>query len=225
MRLALGNLVRARGSLDQAIEQYDEWLDAHLQEIRTPEVLASRCRARAMLGQNLDKALADCNRAVKERPQAVVYLDARGLTYLRLGQYDKALKDYDAVLASQPRNPWALYGRGLVELHNGNTTKGQADIAASKSVDPRVAQEAAKRGLVAAGVTKWTDEISTRRDAAPGHVTRIEERRQSRRAAARAPPSARTSPRAAARCRARAGCRDGPAPRLGDDAPRCSIGP
>jgi tetratricopeptide (TPR) repeat protein len=77
-----------------------------------------------------------------------VYLDSRGLTYLRLGQYDKALKDYDAVLASLPRNPWALYGRGLVELHNGNTTKGQADIAASKSVDPRVAQEATKRGLV-----------------------------------------------------------------------------
>jgi tetratricopeptide (TPR) repeat protein/predicted aspartyl protease len=148
VRLALGNLYARAGSLDQAIEQYDKWLDAHLQEIRTPEVLASRCRARAMVGQNLDKALADCNRAIKERPQAVVYLDARGLTYLRLGQYDKAIKDYDTVLASLPRNPWALYGRGLVELHNGNPTKGQADIAASKSVDPRVAQEAAKRGLV-----------------------------------------------------------------------------
>ena len=148
VRLALGNLYARAGSLEQALEQYDKWLDAHLQEIRTPEVLASRCRARAMLGQNLDKALADCNRAVKERPQAVVYLDARGLTYLRLGQYEKALKDYDAVLAALPRNPWALYGRGLVELHNGNTAKGEADIAASKSVDPRVAAEAAERGLL-----------------------------------------------------------------------------
>ena len=147
VRLALGNLYARAGSLDQAIEQYDKWLDAHLQEVRTPEVLVSRCRARAMLGQDLDKALVDCNRAVKERPQAVVYLDSRGLTYLRLGQYDKALKDYDAVLASLPRNPWALYGRGLAELHDGKTARGQADIAASKSVDPRVAQEAAKRGL------------------------------------------------------------------------------
>ncbi len=147
VRLALGNLYARAGSLEQATEQYDKWLDAHLQEIRTPEVLASRCRARAMLGQNLDKALADCNRAVKERPQAVGYLDSRGLTYLRLGEYDKALKDYNAVLASLPRNPWALYGRGLVELHDGKTAQGQADIAASKSVDPRVAQEAAKRGL------------------------------------------------------------------------------
>jgi len=146
-RLAIGNLYARAGSLDQAIEQYDKWLDAHLQEIRTPDALASRCRARAMLGQNLDKALADCNRAVKERPQAVVYLDSRGLTYLRLGQYDKALKDYDAVLASLPRHPWALYGRGLVELHGGKSDQGQADIAASKAIDPRVAAEAAKRGL------------------------------------------------------------------------------
>ncbi len=148
VRLALGNLYARAGSFEQAIEQYDKWLDAHLQEIRTPEVLASRCRVRAMLGQDLDKALADCNRAIKERPQAVVYLDSRGLTYLRRGDYDRALKDYDTVLASLPRNPWALYGRGLVELHNGKTAQGQADIAASKSVDPRVAQEAAKRGLV-----------------------------------------------------------------------------
>jgi tetratricopeptide (TPR) repeat protein/predicted aspartyl protease len=147
VRLALGNLYARAGSLEQAIEQYDQWLDAHLQEIRTPDALASRCRARAMLGENLDKALADCNRAVKDRPQAVFYLDARGLTYLRRGEYDKALKDYDAVLASLPKNPWALYGRGLVELHGGKTAQGQADIAASKSVDPRVAQEAARRGL------------------------------------------------------------------------------
>jgi tetratricopeptide (TPR) repeat protein/predicted aspartyl protease len=146
-RLAIGNLYARAGSLDQAIEQYDKWLDAHLQEIRTPDVLASRCRARAMLGQNLDKALADCNRAVKERPQAVAYLDSRGLTYLRLGQYDKALKDYDAVLAALPKHPWALYGRGLVELHGGKSELGQADIAASKAIDPRVAAEAAKRGL------------------------------------------------------------------------------
>jgi tetratricopeptide (TPR) repeat protein len=148
VRLALGNLYARAGSFEQAIEQYDKWLDAHLQEIRTPEVLASRCRVRAMLGEGLDKALADCNRAIKERPQAVLYLDSRGLTYLRRGEYDRALKDYDTVLASLPRNPWALYGRGLVELHDGKTAQGEADIAASKSVDPRVAQEAAKRGLV-----------------------------------------------------------------------------
>jgi len=147
VRLALGNLYARSGALEQAIGQYDVWLDAHLREVRTPEVLASRCRARAMLGESLDKALADCNRAVKDRPQAVAFLGSRGIVYLRMGDYDKALKDFDALLAAQPKNPWALYGRGLTKVRKGQAEQGQADIVASKLVNPGVADEAAKRGL------------------------------------------------------------------------------
>jgi tetratricopeptide (TPR) repeat protein/predicted aspartyl protease len=151
VRLALGNLYARADALDKAITQYGVWLDEHEKEVRTPDVLASRCRARAMLGQSVDKALADCNRAVRERPQAVAYLDSRGLAYLRLGDYDKALKDYDAVLAAEPRNPWSLYGRGVAKVHKGMAAEGEADIAASKLVNPRVAEEAAKHGLIPPG--------------------------------------------------------------------------
>jgi tetratricopeptide (TPR) repeat protein/predicted aspartyl protease len=147
VRLALGNLYARSDALEQAIGQYDVWLDAHIREIRTPDVLASRCRARAMLGENLDKALTDCNRAVKERPQAVAYLGSRGLVYLRTGDYDKAMKDFDALLAAQPRNPWALYGRGLTKVRKGQVDAGQADIGASKLVNPGVADEATRHGL------------------------------------------------------------------------------
>jgi tetratricopeptide (TPR) repeat protein/predicted aspartyl protease len=150
-RLALANLYARADALDKAIAQYGVWLDEHEREVRTPDVLASRCRARAMLGQSVDKALTDCNRAVRERPQAVVYLDSRGLAYLRLGDYDKALKDYDAVLAAQPKNPWSLYGRGLAKVHKGMAAEGEADIAASKVINPRVAEEAAKHGLIPPG--------------------------------------------------------------------------
>jgi tetratricopeptide (TPR) repeat protein len=100
-----------------------------------------------MLGENLDKALTDCNRAVKERPQAVAYLGSRGLVYLRTGDYDKAMKDFDALLAAQPRNPWALYGRGLTKVRKGQVDAGQADIGASKLVNPGVADEATRHGL------------------------------------------------------------------------------
>ena len=148
VRLALANLYARADALDKAITQYGVWLDEHEKEVRTPDVLASRCRARAMLGQNVDKALADCNRAVRERPQTVAYLDSRGLAYLRLGDYDRALKDYDAVLAAQPKNPWSLYGRGLAKVHKGMAAEGEADIAASKILNPRVAEEAAKHGLI-----------------------------------------------------------------------------
>jgi len=147
VRLELGNLYARAGAFRPAIAEYNLWLDKHPRDARTPDALASRCRARGMLGQDLDKALSDCNRAVKERPAAGFFLDSRGLVYLRMGNFDKAITDYDAVLRLQPRNPWALYGRGLAKLRKGIAAEGEADIGASKAITPRVAEDAAKRGL------------------------------------------------------------------------------
>lgn len=143
----IGTLYSRAGAFGLAIEQYDLWLDKHPPAARTPEAYAYRCRSRAMLGLELDKALSDCNRAVKAREDAPFFLDSRGLVYLRMGRYEKAIADYDAVLQTQPKNPWALYGRGLAKLHKGQSADGQADIAAAKAAGPRIVAEAMRRGL------------------------------------------------------------------------------
>jgi tetratricopeptide (TPR) repeat protein len=143
----IGTLYSRTGAFGLAIEQYDLWLDKHPPEGRTADAYANRCRSRAMLGLELDKALSDCNRAVKAREDAPFFLDSRGLVYLSMGSYDKAITDYDAVLKIQPKNPWALYGRGLAKLHKGAKGEGDADIAAAKASGPRVVAEAARRGL------------------------------------------------------------------------------
>jgi tetratricopeptide (TPR) repeat protein len=143
----IGTLYSRAGAFGLAIEQYDLWLDEHPPEGRTPDAHALRCRSRAMLGLELDKALSDCNRAVRARNDAPLFLDSRGLVYLRMGNYDKAIADYDAVLKIQPRSPWALYGRGLARLHEGQAAAGRADIAAAKASAPRVVAEATRRGL------------------------------------------------------------------------------
>jgi len=143
----IGTLYSRAGAFGLAIEQYDLWLDKHPPEGRTPDAYANRCRSRAMLGLELDKALSDCNRAVKAREDAPFFLDSRGLVQLRMGSYDKAIADYDAVLKIQPKNPWALYGRGLAKLHKGAKSDGEADIAAAKASGPRVVAEAGRRGL------------------------------------------------------------------------------
>jgi len=147
LRLDLGNLYARAGAFKPAIAQYDLWLDKHPRDVKAVDALAWRCRMRGLLGEDLDKALADCNRAVRERPDAGFFRDSRGLVYLRLRNFDKAIPDYDAVLRVQPKNAWALYGRGLAKLGKGMVAEGQADIAASKAVNPRAAEEAAKRGL------------------------------------------------------------------------------
>jgi tetratricopeptide (TPR) repeat protein len=143
----IGTLYSRAGAFGLAIAQYDLWLDKHPPEGKTPDVYANRCRSRAMLGLELDKALADCNRAVKARQDAPFFLDSRGLVYLRMANYDKAIADYDTVLRVQPKNPWALYGRGLARVHKGQTAEGQADIAAAKASGPRIVSELARRGL------------------------------------------------------------------------------
>ena len=143
----LGMLYSRVGAYGLAITQYDLWLDKHPPEARTADAYANRCRSRALLGLELDKALSDCNRAVRGRDDAPFFLDSRGMVQLRIGNYDKALADYDAVLKIQPKNPWSLYGRGLAKLHKGRSAEGQADIAAARASGPRAVAEAARRGL------------------------------------------------------------------------------
>ena len=143
----IGTLYARAGAFGLAIAQYDLWIDKHPTTGKSPDAYANRCRSRGMLGLELDKALSDCNRAVKARDDVPFFLDSRGLVYLRMGSFDKAIADYDAVLKVKPRNPWALYGRGLAKLRKGQNADGQADIDAAKASGPRIVAEAARRGL------------------------------------------------------------------------------
>ena len=143
----LAMLYARAAALSAAIGQYDMWLDRHAEDSRAPDARAGRCRARALLGQDLDTALADCNRAVRARADVPFFRDSRGLVYLRMGEYDKSIADYDTVLGVQPRNAWALYGRGVARLRKGLTKNGEADIAASKQSAPAVAAQAERLGI------------------------------------------------------------------------------
>jgi tetratricopeptide (TPR) repeat protein/predicted aspartyl protease len=147
VRRELGNLYVRADAFKSAIAEYDLWLNKHPQDARTAEVLASRCRIRGVLGENLDNALSDCNRALRDHSNAEFALDSRGLVYLRMRNFDKAIADYDAVLRLQPKNASALYGRGVAKVRKGMSAGGQVDIAASKAANPRVAEEAMKFGL------------------------------------------------------------------------------
>ena len=148
VRLALGHLYEYLHDFPAAIAQYDHWIEARrLDDVGMPAARNARCWARALAGQELDRALADCNAAVRARPKVAAYLDSRGLVYLRRGQYAKAIGDYDAALALAPGKAWALYGRGVAEQRLGKTAAGQADVAAATALSPRIAEEAAARGI------------------------------------------------------------------------------
>jgi tetratricopeptide (TPR) repeat protein/predicted aspartyl protease len=148
IRLAVGHLYEYVRDYPAAIAQYDRWIDSRKpNDLRMPDARNARCWVRALAGQQLDRALADCNAAVRAQPKEAAFLDSRGLVYLRQGDYSKAVADYDAALALNPKIAWSLYGRGLAKEHLGQKAAGEADIASAIAIWPKIAEEAASHGI------------------------------------------------------------------------------
>ncbi|NIJ07863.1 tetratricopeptide (TPR) repeat protein/predicted aspartyl protease [Sphingomonas vulcanisoli] len=146
-RLMLGGLFDTVEQYPQAIANFDQWLKFHPEDERRPVALNGRCWARALLNQELDKALTDCNAAIRARPNAGAYLDSRALVRLRRGELALAKADYDAALALTPRNALALYARGLVRGKLGDAAGAETDRAAALAIQPAVAARAKRLGL------------------------------------------------------------------------------
>jgi tetratricopeptide (TPR) repeat protein len=124
-----------QGKFQDAVVQYQKALD--VAPAQGP-YWSGLCWARAGTGQNLSRALQECNKALKLQPGAPAALNSRGLVYLRLKQFGRAIADYDASLARGPLQASARFGRGLAWLHSGELKKGQTDIAEARRRDPEI---------------------------------------------------------------------------------------
>lgn len=87
----------------------------------------ARCWARALADVELDVALAACNRSFEIHWSDTETFNARGLVYLRLGDWEAAYKDF-AQIAELRFHAYAQYGAGLAQLAMGNTKDGDALI-------------------------------------------------------------------------------------------------
>jgi tetratricopeptide (TPR) repeat protein len=143
----VGRAYARAGLYEAAVGDFDRWIAAHPRNEDAAGALAARCRARAMWGQQLDKALGDCNQSLGYRPGDAETYASRGLVKLRLGQFDAAIGDFNTAVHIQPAASWALYGRGIAELRKGDKAKGDADMAAATAVTPGLAEQAAKVGI------------------------------------------------------------------------------
>ena len=111
-------------------------------------VLLSRCHVRAIV-DDLQAALADCNKSLRLAPAVPAALGSRGLVLLKLGRFDEAIADYDAGLKLYAKGANSLYGRGVAKRKKGDVAGGDADIAAAKAIKPDVADWHAKWGVSA----------------------------------------------------------------------------
>jgi tetratricopeptide (TPR) repeat protein/predicted aspartyl protease len=132
-----------------ALTQFDLWIPAHDEDARLVNARNGRCRARAMMGQDLALALKDCNFAVGHslKGSNSEFLDTRALVRLRLGDYDKSIDDYDAALKVNPQNAGALYGRGIAKIKKKKIAEGEVDIANAEKIAPKIAERFKALGI------------------------------------------------------------------------------
>lgn len=141
---ARGDVYEDQGQSDKAAADYAE---AEKQGGATPAKQANLCWQRAVRGRPLDRALRNCDAALKSEPSNMQWLDIRGLVHFRMGDYADAIADLNTVLKSQPRDAGALFVRGLAELKAGSAEAGNADLKAAEGIDFHVAETYAIFGI------------------------------------------------------------------------------
>jgi tetratricopeptide (TPR) repeat protein len=152
VRFELAQLYEQTDFPARAVPQYGLWIDNHPDDSKIAQALHRRCWVRAVQGQDLEKALDDCNAAYRRgdksmHPGVAAVLGSRGLVRLRLGNYDKAIADYDESLRLAPKNASSLYGRGIAKLRKNKTADGEADVAHATALSSTVADEFKDRGI------------------------------------------------------------------------------
>ena len=112
-----------------------------------PKVYNDVCWVRAVLNQQLDVAIADCNESLRLDPSNKFTLDSRCFANFRKADYINAVADCDAALKLDSTLPSSLYVRGLAKLRLGYAQMGQADIAAATAIDANIAKTYAAYGV------------------------------------------------------------------------------
>jgi tetratricopeptide (TPR) repeat protein len=151
-RFTLGELYERAENYQAAIAQFDLWIASHRDDSKMARALNGRCWSRALLGTELERAIDDCDDALRrtDKKDAGWYaarLDSRGFAYLRMGKIEKAIRDFDDSLKLNPKNASSLYGRGIAKLRQGKNSEGQAEIAAATALRPQIGDFFNRHGL------------------------------------------------------------------------------
>jgi tetratricopeptide (TPR) repeat protein len=105
---------------------------------RDPNMANNVCWAQAISGFDLDRALADCERALSAGEAA--YIDSRAMVLLHMGRYVEARADYERAAAAAPNQASSAYGLGMARLALGDAG-GQEDLARGRALDIDVAED------------------------------------------------------------------------------------
>jgi tetratricopeptide (TPR) repeat protein len=100
-----GDLELAQSRFDPAVADFTKAIRYDRQMAETKDVASFSLRARAYLASGAnEKAIADCDAALKINPNATWILNVRGIALARQRQWDRAIADLAEEVKRQPHN-------------------------------------------------------------------------------------------------------------------------
>lgn len=132
---------------DRAIADYTQALLTKPVERTVAYAFTDRCWARFLVGRDLQDALADCTKALDLRPNDARTLNARGFTYLKLGEFDRSIADFDAALTVNSKMAVSFYGRGLARRGAGDGQAADKDMEMARTIRADIADAVAEYGV------------------------------------------------------------------------------
>jgi len=115
---------------------------------------------------DLDRAIADYNKAIRLEPRAAAPYYERGVAYHARSDLDHAIADYDMAIRLDPHSAHAYRTRGLAYLYGGALAQALADVTRAGELDPKNAYN-----------VLWVDIVGRRNHVAgrlPQAISRID---------------------------------------------------
>lgn len=107
----------------------------------------NRCWIAGTRNIGLERALADCNRAIELDGDWVSYLDSRAMVHFRAGRLAAAKADLDLVITRNPDQAASLFLRAVISRRLGQSATVEADLRAARLLDPEVDADYKRWGI------------------------------------------------------------------------------
>lgn len=149
-----GNQKMRNGDFDGAISDFNEVIRISEKYPANVQSASYISRGLAYSGKGeLDKALADLNKAISlQSDNAFAYQNRAGV-YEKQNEIDKAIADYSKAIKLNPKFPFPYRGRGLLLLKQGKDAEAETDFArylqsvpnGKQALDKQIAETKEKR--------------------------------------------------------------------------------
>ena len=137
---------RRAGTPDERIAACTKIIDARRTSAED-RAEALRFRAIAFRQKNeLDRALADHDQAIKLDPKLAGAFQQRALTWQKKNDLDRAIADFDQAIKLDPKNALFLTERGVAYRQKGDPDRAIADYNEALRIDPKFANAYSSRG-------------------------------------------------------------------------------